>query len=252
MGRICAKIRCCMMTFLFANTGIQGIPLPYSPQDDNMIAGILLLCFFISAFSLAHSRKYLLQQLKWFVFHRERISSFSSSTTADVRYLMLLLVQTCILSGIYLFNFSCDMFTTLPYVKPIAFTLGIYISACLAYFVVKWLLYSFLGWIFFDKNRTGVWLESYSSLSYLLGFVLFPIVLLLVYFDLELNTLVIIGLFLLAIAKILMFYKWIKLFSNALSDFLLLILYFCALEIAPCILFYSGMIKFNDLLTINI
>lgn len=31
--------------------------------------------------------------------------------------------------------------------------LGIYVGFCLAYFLLKWLLYMFLGWTFFDKIR---------------------------------------------------------------------------------------------------
>ena len=241
-----------MMSIFSLLTGIPGIEIPYAPQNDNLIAGILLICFFISAFTLAHSRKYLMLQLKSFIFHRERVSIFSSSTVTDIRYLMLLVIQTCTLAGIYLYNYSCDIYPTLPASIPIYQILGIFIGGCLVYFILKWLLYAFVGWMFFDKMQTDLFLESYTSLIYLLGFVLFPFVLLLVYFDLQLNALVIIGLILLGITKILMFYKWIKLFFNGLSVFFLLILYFCALEILPCILFYTGMIKVNDLLTIKI
>ena len=65
--------------------------------------------------------------------------------------------------------------------------LGIYVGSCLAYFLLKWLLYMFIGWTFFDKNRTNIWLESYSTLIYYAGFALFPFVLFLVYFDLSLT-----------------------------------------------------------------
>lgn len=33
----------------------------------------------------------------------------------------------------------------------------------------------FLGWVFFDKNKTNMWLESYSTLIYYVGFALFPL-----------------------------------------------------------------------------
>jgi len=129
--------------------------------------------------------------------------------------------------------------------------LGVYILACLLYLLFKWMLYSFLGWVFFDKNRTSLWLESYSTLIYYLGFSLFPFVLFLVYFDLKIIFLVSIGLFLIIFTKILMFYKWLKLFFDNISSIFLLILYFCALEIIPCLLLYQGLRELNNILVIK-
>lgn len=68
------------------------------------------------------------------------------------------------------------------------------------------------GLDFFDESTTALWLESYSTLLYYLGFALFPFVLFIVYFDLSLQLTIIIGLLLAFFAKILMFYKWLKLF----------------------------------------
>ena len=123
--------------------------------------------------------------------------------------------------------------------------LGVYILACLLYLLFKWMLYSFLGWVFFDKNRTSLWLESYSTLIYYLG------LLFLVYFDLKIIFLVSIGLFLIIFTKILMFYKWLKLFFDNISSIFLLILYFCALEIIPCLLLYQGLRELNNILVIK-
>ena len=109
----------------------------------------------------------------------------------------------------------------------------------------------FLGWTFFDENRTNLWLESYSTLIYYAGFALFPFVLFLVYFDLSLTNLIVIGSIILIFAKILMFYKWIKLFFHQFSELFLLIVYFCALEIIPCLLLYQGMIQVNNILLIK-
>jgi len=233
------------------DSGFEGTPISYSPRTDDAIALTLLVCFFLSSIALARGKKFLSQQVKDFVLHRERTSIFDSSTAADVRYLLVLVLQTCVLSGITFLNYFHDTCPALMDHVSSLLLLGIYVGFCLAYFLLKWLLYMFLGWTFFDKNKTNVWLESYSALIYYVGFALFPFVLFLVYFDLSLTNLVIIGSIILIFTKILMFYKWIKLFFHQFSGLFLLILYFCALEIVPCLLLYQGMIQMNNILLIK-
>ena len=233
------------------DSGFEGTPISYSPRTDDAIALTLLVCFFLSSIALARGKKFLSQQVKDFVLHRERTSIFDSSTAADVRYLLVLVLQTCVLSGITFLNYFHDTCPALMDHVSSLLLLGIYVGFCLAYFLLKWLLYMFIGWTFFDKNRTNIWLESYSTLIYYAGFALFPFVLFLVYFDLSLTNLLIIGTIILIFAKILMFYKWIKLFFHQFSGLFLLILYFCALEIVPCLLLYQGMIQMNNILLIK-
>ena len=233
------------------DSGFEGTPIPYSPRTDDAISLTLLACFFLSSIALSRGKKFLSQQVKDFVLHRERASIFDSSTAADVRYLLVLILQTCVLSGITFFNYFHDTCPALvSHVSPLLLQ-GIYVGLCLAYFLLKWLAYMFLGWVFFDKNRTNIWLESYSALIYYVGFALFPFVLFLVYFDLSLTNLIIIGFIILIFAKILMFYKWIKLFFHQISELFFLIVYFCALEIIPCLLLYQGMIQINNILLIK-
>lgn len=233
------------------DSGFEGTPISYSPRTDDAIALTLLACFFLSSIALARGKKFLSQQVKDFVLHRERTSIFDSSTAADVRYLLVLVLQTYVLSGITFLNYFHDTCPALMDHVSSLLLLGIYVGFCLAYFLLKWLLYMFLGWTFFDKNKTNIWLESYSALIYYVGFALFPFVLFLVYFDLSLTNLVIIGSIILIFTKILMFYKWIKLFFHQFSGLFLLILYFCALEIVPCLLLYQGMIQMNNILLIK-
>jgi hypothetical protein len=233
------------------DSGFEGTPISYSPRTDDAIALTLLACFFLSSIALARGKRFLSQQVKDFVLHRERTSIFDSSTAADVRYLLVLVLQTCVLSGITFLNYFHDTSPTLMNQVSPLLLLGIYVGFCLAYFLLKWLIYMFLGWTFFDKNKTNIWLESYSALIYYVGFALFPFVLFLVYFDLSLTNLVIIGAIILIFTKILMFYKWIKLFFHQFSGLFLLILYFCALEIVPCLLLYQGMIQMNNILLIK-
>ena len=233
------------------DSGFEGTPISYSPRTDDAIALTLLACFFLSSIALARGKKFLSQQVKDFVLHRERTSIFDSSTAADVRYLLVLVLQTCVLSGITFLNYFHDTCPALMNQVSPLLLLGIYVGFCLAYFLLKWLIYMFIGWTFFDKNKTNIWLESYSALIYYVGFALFPFVLFLVYFDLSLTNLVIIGSIILIFTKILMFYKWIKLFFHQFSGLFLLILYFCALEIVPCLLLYQGMIRMNNILLIK-
>ena len=232
-------------------TATEGIPLPYSPQTDDVITCVLLSCFFVSAYVLSRNRKFLAELVSDFVLHRERASIFSTSTASDMRSLLLLILQTCVLAGLCLFTYFNDSQPEIvQYIHP-SVLLGIYIGVCVSYLFLKWLLYSFLGWIFFDENKTSIWMESYFALLYYLGFALFPFALFMVYFDLSPGLVLLIGLILGVFIKILMLYKWIKLFCHHLHGYLLLIVYFCALEIMPCFALYQGVIQLNEYLIIK-
>ena len=231
--------------------GAEGIPIPYSPRMDDGITIVLLCCFFLSAYVLSRSRRFLLQLVKDFLLHRERTSIFATSTAGDMRYLLLLILQTCILSGVCIFNYCNDIQPELVHHVSPFLLLGIYIGVSLFYLFLKWVLYSLLGCIFFDESTTTLWLESYSTLLYYLGFTLFPFALFIVYFDLNLQLTIIIVLILAFFAKILMLYKWLKLFCNNLYGGLLLIVYFCALEIMPCFVLYQGVMQLNSYLIIK-
>jgi fucose permease len=112
-----------MIVELFTS-GVEGIPVSYSPRTDDTIALTLLVCFFLSSIALAKGKKFLSQQVKDFVLHRERTSIFDSSTAADVRYLLVLVLQTCVLSGITFFNYFHDTFEAImfPTIFSIALT----------------------------------------------------------------------------------------------------------------------------------
>ncbi len=232
-------------------SGLEAPRLPYAPRTDNGIALLLLLCFVLTSLTLGRSKKLLSEMLKGFIYHRERTSLFSFSTSGEMRFLLLLLGQTCVLGGVVAFNYFVDAKPALITLVHPHVLLGIYIGVALAFLLFKWLVYSFLGWIFFDKTKSDQWLESYCSLVYYLGFLLFPFVLFLVYFDLSLTYLLVIALVLVIFTKILMFYKWVKLFFDNIFGLFLLIVYFCALEIMPYFIAYRGLMELNELLVIK-
>ncbi|KAA6319287.1 hypothetical protein EZS27_030800 [termite gut metagenome] len=221
----------------------KGIPALSPLRADNGVVIILLGCFFLSAFVLARSKRFLLQQINDFMTHRERSSIFVTSGVTDVRNLMLLVLQTCVLAGFCIFNY---MNNELSESAERSFSLsltGMYIFVCLVYLFFKWIIYSFLGWVFFDTVKTKLWIECYSTLIYWTGFALLPCVLFLVYLDLSTVFVLVTGFIVLGTIKILIFYKWAKLFLSNFSNILLLILYFCAIEIIPLFLLYEGIIR---------
>ncbi|MCD8166366.1 MAG: DUF4271 domain-containing protein [Bacteroides sp.] len=226
--------------------------IPYTLRGDDWITTLLLGCFLFSAYILAHAKKIFLQQIKDFFHHKERASIFVASTASDVRFQLFLVVQTSILLAICSFDYFMD---TMPGILSGSIPyriLGIYVLMAIGYYLVKWLVYLFLGWIFFDKNLVNQWGESYSLVIYCLGFTLFPSTLLIVYFDLSVNKMLICGISLVIFAKLFLFYKWVKFFFNRIYGISLLIVYFCALEIVPCFILYQGMVQINYMLEIKI
>lgn len=229
---------------------LSAMPIPYTLQGDPWVTGLILACFFLSAWVLARSRGFLWQRGKDFLLHRDRPGLFSTSVGNDIPYQLLLLAQACLLTGLYLFV-CYQAIHPLPPVPTSWKWIGTYVILAALSFFVKWLSYLFCGWIFLDKEKTSTWVESYATLLYYLGLALFFVVLSVVYFALPLKIILIAGVVLFLFLKILTLYKWIKLFCVNLYGCFFVILYFCALEIIPCLLLYRGLEQLNNHLIVK-
>ncbi|MDR0961814.1 MAG: DUF4271 domain-containing protein [Mediterranea sp.] len=240
-----------MMTPESIPAAFEGVLLPFVAKQDDGIALLLLCCFFLSAFVLSRTHNLMLLSGKSFLTNRERNSIFSDTMTFNARYLLFFTLQLCLFVAIILYLYFSELQSGLPMHAHPYSILASYTTICGVFVFLKWLLYRFLGWIFFNKNKISIWINSYATLLCYSSLILFPVVLLLIYLGLRQDITVIIGLFLLLVAKILTLYKWKYLFCHNLFDSLSLILYFCALEIAPLYLLYRGVIELNDYLITN-
>jgi len=232
-------------------SGFDGISMPYRLRTDDGITGLMLLCFILTAYVFANGRKAIIEQAKNLFSRKDTTDFLGRSTASELRHRIMLRFQTCILLGIFTFNYFHDYNPSSFDQKSIYCVLGIYIGICIVFYSLKRIIYGFLGWVFFDKNTTSAWLESYSTIINYLGICFFPLVLLMVYFNLSASIILIIGFILVIFAKLLMFYKWLKFFFNNLHGLLYLIVYFCALEILPCILLVQGIIQTNIILQLK-
>lgn len=231
--------------------GMRGIILPYQLRSDWMVTSVLFLCFVLVSYVLARGKKHLKQQLKNFVLSKERASLFDDTTVSDIRYTLVLILQTCILSGFCLYDYFSDHDGVLFRLVPHYVLLSIYMGYVAAFFVFKWLLYSFVNWTFFNKARNIIWLESYFNVVIGTGFLFFPIVLLIIYFDLSPQIAPYFIGFVIIIAKILLFYKCFSNFFNKIHGAFHLILYFCTLEILPDFVLWRGIVLANNSLVLN-
>ena len=129
--------------------------------------------------------------------------------------------------------------------------LAIYFGIIAVYFIVKLILYSFVNNVFFDNKKNVQWIKSQMFLESIEGMALFPSVMLYAYFDVSIGNTLIYLAFIVALVKLLTFYKCYSIFFGKISAFLQIILYFCALEMIPLITLWESLVMTGNYLKIN-
>lgn len=230
---------------------MNGIPLPYLMHSDWMITLILFGCLIMVSYALTHIKKFLFLQFRFFITSRERASMFDDATSGDVHYTLLLLLNSFIMQGFCNYYYFSETRPLLFYKISHLFLLILFVLLPILLFVLKWIAYQWVNWVFFSRGRNIVWMASYLHISVWVGLLLLPVVLLTVYFDLNLYfSLILMGL-VFVLAKIMLFYKAFYNFFPKLYGFLHLILYFCTLEILPDLLVWRGIELMNEYFILN-
>ncbi len=231
--------------------GMVGEVIPYQLRSDWMVTTLIFICFILISYVLMRGSKYIENQFTSFFSQKERNGLFNVSTSSEVRYKIVLVIQTCMLSGFCIYDYFSDVNLYLFSIIPHYLLLILFIVEVALYVLIKWLAYTYVNWIFFYKIKRKIWIDSFFSVIVWCGFLLFPIVLLIIYFDLYPQISAYLLLIVIIIAKILLFYKCFSNFFNKFYGIFHLILYFCALEIVPDLLLWKGIILANKSLVLN-
>ena len=237
----------------FSLPGIAADPLPYRMRADDYVNGILLLSFFLVVWVIAKSKHFLSMRFKDFFYpRREKRSTATGGATPELRGQLFLVFQTCFALSLLFFNytqnFQTEVFNRIsPYIL-----LGLDVGICIAYYVVKVILYNIVNATFFQKQQNEEWQETYMLVTLGEGILLLPLAFLVIYFDLSFDSTKFAFLSIILILKLLLFYKCFCIFFNRVKLFLHLFLYFCTLEITPALLLWRTLVYGNECLVVNI
>ena len=230
--------------------GVAGDPVPYTPANDNFITGILFGVLILVLIALRQLGNFIKRQAKDFFYTPRNESVTQSETSGEIRFQLFFLLQTSLLLAIIYFfstfDVSVDTFAVEQYQA-----IGIYGGLFIAYFLVKFLAYVFTNWVFFEQHANIRWLHAMLFIISMQGILLFPIVMLQVYFSLSIKTVSIYAISVIILFKLLTFYKTHIIFFRRKGAFLQNILYFCALEIVPLFSLYGALVLTNSYLKIN-
>ena len=230
--------------------GVAGEPIPYSIANDNLITSLLLGCFIIAMFTMARTRAFITRQIKSFYYISHEQANQLTETSGEVWYLLFMGLQTCLLFAIIYINYVRERMGDTFIIEQYQMV-GMFTFIVATYFLIRSILYWLTGWVFFSKKKNVQWQRSSLFLISAEGMLLFPIVILLTYFNITMKSVMIYAFFIVIFIKILSFYKLYVIFFKRKGIFLQIFLYFCALEIVPLFVIGGLLLIINNYLKVN-
>ena len=231
--------------------GESGAPIPYSFQNDSFVTGILILCFLLITWVMSYISAFLLKQAKLF-FSAQKTEQPITETGSEIKFQILFMFITCLLYALLYFFYATHFNANTFIVSSEYLMLAIFLLTIIGYMAVRLLLYTIVNNIFFSKKKNLQYIGSLLFITSLEGVVLFPLVLLLAYFQFSLQNAIYYTATIVILAKILTFYKSYAIFFKQKGGFLQIILYFCALEMIPLMMLWSGLLVITENLKVNI
>ena len=231
--------------------GAAGDPIPYTFQNDNLITGILILCFLLITFALSRISAFLLKQTKQ-IFSTQKSEQTLTETGSEIKIQILFMFITCLLYSLLYFIYTNHFIANTFIISSEYVLLVIFAATIVAYMMIRLLLYTLVNNVFFDNKKNLQFVRTQLLITSLEGVALFPLVLLVAYFQFSLQNAIVYTATILIFAKILTFYKTYAIFFNQKGGILQIFLYFCALEMMPLMMLWSVLLVITENLKVNI
>lgn len=214
-----------------ASQQFQGLGLPPDAIGQNWIFATLLILLLLFVLAVNRSHSWMVDAIKNITKVRERGSLFVKTSVHEYQSRwLLILFSTGVISLFYFTNsISSDAY------HLSLFLIGISVLA--AWILVKALIIRIIGYVFMSTESLKIAKDNYYNVYSLLGFLLFPLLFLNLYTQLDwlhqasLHTAIILAF----IALIFITIKVFQIFYHNILDFFYIMLYLCTLEILPLV-----------------
>ena len=231
--------------------GIPGDPVPYNPANDDVIACTLLVCFMLTVLVVSRSVKFIIIQVKD-IFYPVREDSIEMKETAnEVNYQFLLCIQTGILLSMAFFYYAQNYIAETYILQSEYELVGIFMAILVGYFLIKELILRWVHWTFFNKSQQHASNISRLFLTAMEGVLMLPNVLVHIYFSMSATSLLYTTIIIVAIIRLVSFYKVYSIFFRKKGSFLQIFLYFCTLEAIPLAILWGLLIFSGNYLKVT-
>jgi len=230
--------------------GVAGDPIPYAIHNDNIVTGLLIASFLLIMFAMSRISSFMIHQAKNF-FYTPKVDQGFTETGTEIKFQIVFLVITSLYYALLFYFFATRRIAETFILSSEYGLLAIFAFMIFGYFLLKGLLYTLVNNIFFERKKNLHFLGNLLFIVSLEGVLLFPLVLLLAYFQFSMQNAINYCIFILALAKILTFYKTYIIFFKQKGLFLEIILYFCALEMIPLVMLWGGLLGVTSILKVN-
>ena len=233
--------------------GETGTPFPYSFRNDDYLTGMLLLCFFLVAWSISSSWHYFRLHVKA-IFRPAGLLLKSNAENADtaLRGSAFLLLQAAFSFGILYYDFLAQNHRALVDTIDNPHLIMALSGGMIVLFVLlKMGLYQMVNSVFFPKNSRDEWRETYIFTIVFMGLLILPVSLLVFFFDLSFEKQYVAFICVVCVAKLVLLYRCSRIFFRHVGSSLHLILYLCALEIVPALILWRVLFWANINLSIS-
>ena len=227
-----------------------ALPFARSPLHDTPSMVLLLAGLLAVALSYHTGYKYIENFFHYMFSTRRRENLFEDHTVNETSIIAALIANTCIVEGFFLY-FAVQLLC--PWLADslrgnVFGHIAAYCGLMVAFYAIQWLVYKVIGYTFSDKMGAKLWVDGFKASQAFLGLLLLPVLVLLMLYPTSGKLLLSIGGSLYLVARLIFIIKGIRIFYSNLTSIVYFILYLCAVEIVPPVLYCAGAITLCNFL----
>ncbi|MCI6145070.1 MAG: DUF4271 domain-containing protein [Bacteroidales bacterium] len=215
--------------------GVNGNPIPVTLRTDDGIVSAIVVCFVMAMALLARSRYYLSRSFKSFLGYSLSAREKAERTNIDTFGVMALVLMAGFSLSLMLVNHFGHSPVITRWAWPVTALLAAATGLYLLLVLIKMGVYGLVNSVLFSRAQRSEWTDSYLLSLALQGLALFPVALLVVFFDLEGESAIWAFFCAFGITKLLLLCRCYRTFFAADGGLVHLFLYFCTLEIVPAL-----------------
>lgn len=141
---------------------MYGTLREYTPQNDALVISLVLGCFLTLMLVIGHQRVFIGKLSRRYFLPTNKEDKMGQKTPGERSLPYLASIVLACSSGLMLFSYVCKVYDLEKSPYYIWSVLLLCLGAFFGYYLIRWLLYSFINWVFFERRLRRQWMMGFG------------------------------------------------------------------------------------------